>query len=180
MFETKKQIKELDKKLKEFEIRKKELETLKEELQKEKEELLKLKEIMENQNSNNPDRIDISDVYIWFNNGIKYFVRLEEKKEQGLDIMKRTVDGYKSTLTDVFSGKILYKQFQTIPLKSPLVMKDIDGDLYDTILQPICEKKRSLLIYVDKRVPRYILQKYYYEANCLNISDIEIEKTKQK
>ena len=47
-------------------------------LQKEKQELLEIKEKM--LNTNNPDFIDISNVYIWKVNGIKNIEWLKEKK----------------------------------------------------------------------------------------------------
>ena len=91
-----------------LEQEKQELLKIKEKIEQEKQEILKIKEIFEN--TNNPDYIDISNVYIWDVNGIKNIVRLEEYDIVGTTILSRgrQVFGYKSILIDIFNQKEIF------------------------------------------------------------------------
>lgn len=148
-------------------------------LQKEKQELLEIKEKM--LNTNNPDFIDISNVYIWKVNGIKNIVWLKERKIIGrmLQGLGPETSGYETSLIDVFNEKIIYNVSKTTKLERSTLLstsfetgeKSVYGELY-----PIWEEEKDLLEYPDKKVPRYIMYKIFYKINNIDITNSKLEK----
>ena len=144
-----------------------------EKLRKEKEELLMIKEMLEDKSP----KVDVSDVYVWEYNGISYLVRCYVKTMVGnaLGGVGPIRNGFESTLIDIFSEQLVYKKCSTQLIKEKELVKDVYGKYTDKCasFRHILEVDKSLLVYADKRVPKYVLQQDYYLLN-----NIDITKTK--
>jgi len=162
MFENKKRKRELQ-----------ELEEQKKELTREREELLKIKEIMEDKSP----KIDITDVYVFEINGISYIVKYYVDRIRGQLLSGRVTNGYRSTLVDIFTKKIIHQKdsLAKIKRKEAVFGGDYKTDLHYAYLTPICEKEKSLLAYIDKKVPLYVLQRLYYKLNDVDLSSQLLE-----
>jgi len=172
-FKSKKE-KELIKKEKELENKLNEIKTQKEMLQKEKESLLKIKEMMEN--TNNYDYIDITNVYVLYKDGIYSFVELKEEEIVVVSFPDTRMPKYKSTLIDIFTNQQVYQKISELKIE-PYENVFEGNRIVDTFsIRPIYKKYHDLLIYVDKKVPRYILQYLYYELNGIDITKPKMQK----
>lgn len=174
LFKSKRE-KEILQKQKEIEQTLEEIKAEKALLIKEKEELLNIKQMMEN--TQNPDRIDISDVYVWRFDGIYSLVRLKEEKKPGTNAFGAEVEGYESTLTDIFTNKIIYKKFSTNKIDVHEIVEIKDGQTFQAFFKSIYYYDRNLLVYVDKKVPKYVLHQLYYKLNNIDISELVINKS---
>lgn len=111
MFEERKSSKKLTELLT---IIRKETEKLKQtiiDVRKEREQLEFIKSLLEEDNS---PKIDISNVYVFENNKIKYLVRYEITYAN-VDVPLEKVDcneWYQSSLRNILNSKIVYKNFQ--------------------------------------------------------------------
>lgn len=96
MFKTKKELKQLE------EARK--------QLENEKQELLFIKEQLEN----STPKVDISNVYIWKDKDLYSIVKLNVTKYRGYNWggLGKEVDGYHSTLTDIFTNEVIFEKNQ--------------------------------------------------------------------
>lgn len=172
MFRDKRE-KELSKREKELEIKLEQIIEEKEALKKEREQLAKIQEIMKN--TNNIETIDISNVYVWRKKNIYYLVDLKEEKaiEKGNSEME--YHGYKITLTDIFSEKIIYEKFSSYKIERMQEVVEL-GEVFNTYLTPICEREHDLLVYADKKVPKYILLQLYYNLNNIDLTEPTLKK----
>ncbi len=166
MFGKNKKQKELERTLADIKLEK-------ELLEKEKEQLLKIKQMMEN--TNNHDVIDISDVYVWIENGIHCLVRLAVENITGENKYGTIINEYKSTLTDIFTGKVIYEKNSTEKIDD-LEKIDYNGRTRLASFMNIFNVERELLIYIDKQVPKYILQQLFYRLNNIDISESKYQK----
>ena len=171
MFFKDKREKELSKREKEIEIKLEQIIKEKEALQKEKEQLLKIKEMMEN--TNYVDTIDISNVYVWRKGDVCYFVELKEEKITKKIHQELELSSYNQTLTDIFSKKIIYETSNKI--ERFFEIEEL-GVVYRTYLTPICEREHNLLIYADKKVPKYVLLQLYYNLNGIDLTEPTLKK----
>lgn len=168
-------------------FRKKEIERTLEDIRKEKEELIKLlEEIKKEKNdflkmqeamycSFTDDCIDISNVYVMFCDGIYSLVKLEVQDIVGDTPFQKKVAGIKSTLIDIFTEQVIYTKSSIEPLNSTETISELN-ELKRVYITPICQKNRKLLLYADKNVPKYVLQKYYYKLNNIDLTELDIEK----
>lgn len=144
------------------------------ELEKEKQELLFIKQQLEEVTP----KIDISDIYVWEENGIYNIVQLNIQKCHGINPFGQEVDGYISTLIDVFSNKIVYEKSSTNTIKSKELIYDRKKvkDSYYAYFYPVYQADRNLLAYADKKVPLYVLQQLYYRLNHINIKSYGLKE----
>lgn len=150
-------------KLKRIEEEKKKLEKL-------KTELLFIKNNLEDKMS----KIDVSDLYVWRENGLSSIVKLTVKNFRGFNGYGKEKNGFESTLTDIFTNKIIYTK-RSIELINPVQL--VNG--HYAYLNPIYKFDNNILAYADKKVPLYVLQQLYYRLNGVNINE-HINKYKIK
>ena len=164
MFGNKKRLEQLE-----------QIETARKQLELEKQELLFIKEQLEN----STPKVDVSDMYVWKDKGLCSIVRLDVKKFRGRNWggIGQEVDGYLSTLTDIFSGNIVYQRSATeiIQRKQYIRGKNF-GEGYDAYLLPLHEVDNNLLAYIDKKVPLYVLQQLYYRLNNVDVKEYVLKK----
>jgi len=163
---------EEQKKLYDFQMKALQEEKIK--LEKEREELLFIKKGLDE----NQEKIDISDIYIWQVDNIFNIVKLDVKNIVGTSLSK-VVRGYHSTLTDIFSKKVIYeKKSMSYIERKELIMTE--KTIYDEnkygYFYPVYEADKNLLAYVDKMVPKYVLQRLYYKLNNVDVNSILIRK----
>lgn len=164
MFKRKKQILEVENKL--------------QDIKRETEELLKIKAMLDDKSQ----KVDINNLYVWENKGIYYIVKMEVNSITGRCLSRKGPrrNGLESILIDIFTNKVIYQKCSISPIKSHELIT-IEDDIafgeknYYARFYPICEIEKDLLIYVDKKVPLYVLQQLYYKLN-----DIDITKNKIK
>ena len=137
------------------------------EIEKEKEELIKIKELLDNQSP----KIDISDIYVWEVDGISYIVKSCVKPIRMACMLScgRMVNGFHSQLIDIFNNKIVYEK-QSL---NKIDYREFITEKQDfALLTPINEADKSLLVYVDKMVPLYVLQQTYYKLNNIDVTKV--------
>lgn len=137
--------------------RQKELEIIKKEIIKAKNELEAIKQLLEEK----CEKIDISNIYVFSYGGISYLVYINK------------VDSVYNEVIDIFNNQIIFHYFKhDIEGRQRINMEykeRFNGkDTYATLV-PIIENNPDLLIYVDRQVPSYVLQKYLYKLNNLDI-----------
>lgn len=154
----------------------KQIEEEKEYLKKEKEELLFIKEQLEN----TTPKIDISNVFVWNDKNTYSIVRLDVQNIRGKTLggFGEEVDGFYSTLTDIFTNQIIYEKSSTCKIQSKerIVFSIHNKDNYYAYLYPIYRFDNNLLAFVDKKVPLYILQQLYYELNNIDVNAYTLKK----
>lgn len=146
-------------------------------LEQEKQELLFIKEQLEN----SQDKIDVSNIYVWENGGVYSIVRLEVTKIRGRNFSGygKLVDGYHSTLTDIFSNQVIFQKDSECKIKSEeLIRTDSIETSYFARLYSLYEVDKNLLAYTDKKVPLYVLQKLYYKLNNVDTNAYILKKEK--
>lgn len=147
-------------------------------LENEKQELLFIKEQLED----STPKIDVSNVYIWKDKKLSSIVRLDIEKIRisYLPMTSLGIDGYRSTLTDIFSNALIYKKESTdiINKKESIDSEDFFGRSYNAFLLPLHEVDRNLLAYANKKVPLYVLQQLYYKLNKVNANAYTLKKQK--
>ena len=160
MFGKKKQSREMENKLLE--------------IKREKEELLKIKELLED----TTPKVDISNVYVWECDGISSIVRYYVKPIVGnaLSGAGPIKNGFESTLIDIFSEQIVYKKCSTQLIEERELVKDVAGKYTNKYARfnYILDVDKRLLVYPDKKVPKYILQQDYYLLNNIDITKLKI------
>ena len=148
-----------------------------EKLELEKKELLFIKEQLDV----STPKIDISNIYVWKDKGLCSIVRLDVQKFCGRNWggAGKEVDGYFSTLTDVFSNNIVYQKSSTeiIQRKQYISGKTL-SDGYYAFLLPLHEADNNLLAYANKQVPLYVLQQLFYRLNNVDANAHELKKQK--
>jgi len=147
----------------------KELEDARLELEKEKQELLFIKEQLDNTMS----KMDISNVYVWYDNDVYSIVRLEVENIQGRACRGhgKRVNGYRSTLIDIFTNDVLYQKCSVDKIGSrELILNESLTDNHYAYLSPIYTVDRNILAYTDKMVPMYVLQQLYYKLNNVDVN----------
>jgi len=162
---------ESQKSLKAIERARQEIEKEKQLLLQEKEELLFIK----NQLEDTTPKIDISNVYVFKEYGISRLVNLYREPISGENKDGQKIDGYRSTLIDIFSGSIIYEKKSVDPIQREETiyheLYTIGNPQYHCVTcHPICEAVPDLLAYPDKQVPLYILQQHYYRLNNVKVS----------
>ena len=120
------------------------------------------------ENTNYVDTIDISNVYVWRKNHVSYLVELKEEKAIEKSSGGMEFHGYKVTLTDIFSKKIIYEKFFTVKIGRIEEIIEL-GVRYTTSLTPI---------YADKQVPRYVLLQIYYNLNNIDLTSPALKNNK--
>lgn len=152
----------------------KELESKLSEIKREKEELLKIKELLED----TTPKVDISNVYVWECDGISSIVRYYVKPMVGraLGGAGPIRNGFESTLIDIFSEQSIYKKYSTDLIKERELVKDLTGRYTNKYARfnHILDVDKRLLVYPDKRVPKYILQQDYYLLNNIDITKSKV------
>ena len=153
--------------LKQIEEEKNYLETL-------KNELLFIKQNLEDTTL----KIDISDLYIWSENGLNSIVRLNVKKIHGRSIFGQE-DGYESTLVDIFSNKTIYTKCSVDLITSKQWVDKSYKEGYYAYLTPLHKFDNNILAYADKKVPLYVLQQLYYKLNNVDINGCVLKNNKK-
>ena len=146
-------------------------------LEKLKEELL----FITNNLETTTPKIDISNVYIWEENGLYSIVKLNIENIRGAtwNGLGRVKDGYKSTLTDIFTNQIIYtkKSVNLISQEQWIMSSDENTPGHFAYLFPIYKLEPDILAYADKQVPLYALQQLYYKLNNVNLNNKILKKT---
>ena len=152
---------------------KKEIEENLKKIEKEKHELLFIKEILEN----SLPKIDVTDLYVWEENGIYSIVKLEVKNIIAKDCFDILNNGFESTLIDIFTNKIVYKKtaIDKINRKQFIAGETLYEGHY-AYLYPLYDADRNILAFVDKMVPQYVLQQLYYKLNNIDVNVYKLEK----
>lgn len=149
------------------------------EVRKEREQLEYIKSLMEEDSP----KINISNVYVFKNNNIKYIVKYEIRKD-GRTVNLKEVNPnnfYYSRLIDIFSNQIIYEEFDKGILKEDFYIKKYnqynskDND-YIAKLIPILEVEPNLLVYSDRNVPIYILERLNYKINNIDVKAPILQK----
>ena len=164
MFGNKKRLQQLE-----------QIEQSRKQLESEKQELLFIKEQLEN----STPKVDVSNIYVWKDKGLCSIVRLDVEKFRGRNWggIGQVVDGYLSTLTDIFSGNIIYQRSATeIIQRKQYIRGKTLADGYDAYLLPLHEVDNNLLAYTDKKVPLYVLQQLYYRLNNVDVKKYVLKK----
>ena len=143
-------------------------------LEKLKSELLFIKQNLEDMTP----KIDISDLYIWSENGLNSIVRLNVKKIHGRSIFGQE-DGYESTLVDIFSNKTIYTKCSVDLITSKQWVDKSYKEGYYAYLTPLHKFDNNILAYADKKVPLYVLQQLYYKLNNVDINDCVLKNNKK-
>lgn len=143
-------------------------------LEKLKKELLFIKQNLED----TTPKIDISDLYIWSENGLNSIVRLNVKKIHGRTIFGDE-DGYESTLVDIFSNKIIYTKSSVDLITSKQWVDKSYKEGYYAYLTPLHKFDNNILAYADKKVPLYVLQQLYYKLNNVDINGCVLKNNKK-
>ena len=168
MFENKKLLKKI-------EIKQKELKEKEEELKEMKEQLLFIEQNMKDTSS----KIDISNVYVWCYNGIYSLVYINEKKIVGEDIARTLRDGYKSTVTDVFSGKVIYEKSSISKIESPEIIFDSFSNMSNyAYIYTLYHFDKDLLAFTDNKVPEYILKQLLFKLNNVDVKKYILNNNK--
>lgn len=148
-----------------------------EQLELEKQELLFIKEQLEDTSP----KVDISNLYIWKDKGIYSIVRLDVSDCRGRAWggVGKMVDGYQSTLTDIFTNKVIYEKtsVEKINNKEYISGNTLENSYY-AYFYPIHCADRNLLAYTDKIVPLYVLQQLYYKLNNVDLNAKVLKKEK--
>ena len=143
-------------------------------LEKLKSELLFIKQNLEDMTP----KIDISDLYIWSENGLNSIVRLNVKKIHGRSIFGQE-DGYESTLVDIFSNKTIYTKCSVDLITSKQWVDKSYKEGYYAYLTPLHKFDNNILAYADKKVPLYVLQQLYYKLNNVDINGCVLKNNKK-
>lgn len=149
------------------------------EVRKEREQLEFIKSLLED----NSPKIDISNVYVFKNNKIKYLVRYEitdGRVEVPLEKVDRN-ERYQSNLRNILNNKIVYKTFQKGILKRKIYIEssslyNLKGEEYNAKLTPILEVDPNLLAYTDGLVPKYLLEQLSYKLNHVEVNAPVLQK----
>lgn len=166
MYETKKQKKYL-----------KEINNQLEQIQKEKEELELIKTLL----TDNSPKIDISNLYVLYTNGIHYIVEKKEREIIGTNIIGITTKGYESMLIDIFTNQAIINQCSIERLEKNInFINKQTGDYDEGTLTPIINIEHSLLVFIDQKVPLYVLQQLYYKLNNIDITKDSYVKSLNK
>lgn len=154
----------------------KQIETEKQQLEAIKQELLFIKENLED----TTPKIDISDLYIWNENGLYSIVKLNVENFRGATWggLGRERNGFKSTLVDIFTNQTIYikQSLELINSKQWVNRGNSVEDGYYAYLTPIYKFDNNILAYADKKVPLYVLQQLYYKLNDVNINAYVLKK----
>ena len=150
-----------------------------EQIKQEKEELEKIKEILEDTNP----KIDISNVYVLEKKGIYYLVYKQVQPIVGRSLsgIGPLSKGYSSKLIDIFDNQIVYEKSSIRELEKKELLQEIPGDrstYYYIYIIPIIELEPNLLVYIDKKVPLYVLIQLYYKLNKVNVNAKVLKKEK--
>lgn len=156
----------------------KEIEIQKQELEYEKQQLLFIKQQLEESSP----KVDITDVYIFEKKGIYSLVKLHIKNIVGncLGGAGILVNGYQSTLVDLFSNEIVFEKCSVNHISEDEIVKP-DGfmeEKYHVYIYPLYKFDHNLLAYPDKKVPLYVLQQLYYNINNVNLNSPVLKKQK--
>ena len=147
------------------------------EIEKEKQELLFIKQQLEDITP----KVDISNIYVWKENRIYSIVKLDIQKIRGTCAFLggKEVDGYESTLIDIFSNNVIYQKdsIEKIKREEYIPGKEL-GQGHDALVLPIHEVDKNILAYTDKKVPLYVLQQLYYKLNNIDINAYALKKQK--
>ena len=108
--------------------------------------------------------ININNLYVWEKNGEYNIVNLDIKEIYGRTWIGAEVKAYKSTLKDIFTNEDVYILRATRKIRSREKIKD-GNKQYIAYLNPICKVNKTLKLYLDQRVPLYVLQDMYNELN---------------
>lgn len=151
----------------------------KENLESLKQELLFIKENL----ANEMPKIDISNLYVWQENGLRSIVKLDVKNIRGKAFFGLGVEenGYETTLTDIFTNKIVYVKRSLRLMKSKEWIScgtSLFEDGYYAYLDPIYKFDNNILAYINKKVPLYVLQQLYYRLNNVNVNSYTLKKEK--
>ena len=127
-------------------------------------------------------KIDVSNIYVWKDKDLWSIVRLDVEKFRGRNWggIGQEVDGYLSTLTDIFSDRIIYQRSSTeiVQRKQFIRGKTLEENYYAYLL-PLHEVDKNLLAYVDKKVPLYVLQQLYYKLNNVDVNEYVLTRKKE-
>ena len=146
-------------------------------IKKEKEELFLIKEellFIKEQLEDGTPKVDISNVYVWKDNGLYSIVKLNVEKFRGATWggLGRERNGFRSTLVDIFTGKTIYTKCSLELIKSEewINYGSLVTDGYYAHLIPIYKIDNNILAYADKKVPLYVLQQLYYKLNNVDVN----------
>ena len=115
----------------------------------------------------NSTKIDITNVYMLTLNNVKYFVRINSKKIIAYSpFFEKNIQANNIQLYDIFSNNCIFEKTS---------FDSIDEMLNNIDLQRIWEVNKSLLIYIDKMVPDYVLHQLF----C-NLNNIDLASSKSK
>lgn len=139
-----------------------------------KQELIFIKSNLEDKTP----KIDVSNIYVWENNGLFSIVRLNEVK---LPVTPHSKSLVVSSLIDIFTNNVIYKKCSLYKVqRCEYISADIGEAGYYAHFYPIYDVDNNILAYADKKVPLYILQQLYYKLNNVDINADILKKTKSK
>lgn len=144
---------------------KKELISILTHIKTEKEELMKIREIL----TNKDNLINITNVYVFENEGFKYIVDLKETKLGTLN------NAVKTEFYDVFSKNKLHLELG----KYIEQIKNYGINEYSGKVTKIEIVEPALLAYPNKLVPSYVLQQIYYQINSIDLNAPVLKKIKK-
>ena len=180
MIRNKKVLKQIEESKRQLEESKKQLEKIKYQLQIEKQELYFIKEQLEDMTP----KVDVSNVYIWKDKNICSIVRLNTQKIRGRCFAGggSEVEGYSSTLVDIFTNNIVFKKNSRQRINENEIMVEnkysSSQEYYYAQLIPLYEIDNNILAFADKKVPLYVLQQLYYKLNNVDVNDYVLKKIK--
>ena len=155
----------------------KEIQDEKEHLEKIKEELLFIK----NQLEDTTPKIDISELYVWEENGLYSIVKLDVKNIRGRAYFGLGLEenGFETTLIDIFTNNIVYHRcaIERIKSKQWVNYGSSTEDGYYAYLYPLHKVDNNILAYTNKMVPLYVLQQLYYKLNNVDVNAHILKKT---
>ena len=143
----------------------KRFETLKQELISEREKLEQIKSILEDKSP----KLNINDVYVFEYGDIRQIVKKVVRLTNGFDCSGRFVSVFDTKFIDI-GNNIIYKDCSTEKVKNGKIFIStysdyFDGKNHDAYITPILEVFPELLLYPDKLVPKYVLEKLTYDLN---------------
>ena len=109
-----------------------------------------------------------------------YFVRLEVTNYTGKvwNSYKPVVNGYKSTLIDIFTNRIIHQEISgsgNIASKHYVAANSI-SDAYYVYFYPLHCVDKSLLAYDNNMVPYDVLKRLYFKLNQVETKTLKLGK----
>lgn len=94
--------------------------------------------------------------------------------------MGEYIEGYSSTLTDIFTNEVIYQKNSAnmIERREKKINYKNPSDSYYAKFFPLFGADKNLLAYTDKKVPLYVIQQLYYRLNNVDVNAPVLKKIK--